>query len=137
MNIYKLFKKIKKQNGQAVVEIAIMMPFLLLIIVSIIELGIFFSDYMQLNNAVQYAGDIGKVHGTSNTTIIQALKNQCAGLNINNLAITIIPNDENNRPNGGWIFIKARYDYRFITPIISSILGNPYPMTAYTTRRIE
>lgn len=137
MKLRRFKKRTINKRGQAVVEIAIMLPFLLLIILSTIELGVFFSDYMQLNNAVQYASDIGKVRGTTNSEIVDQLNKQFEGANTNNLTVTIKPDNINNRPNGGWIFVKAEYNYRFITPIVSSVFGNPYPMTAYSTRRIE
>jgi Flp pilus assembly protein TadG len=47
------FRRARREDGQALVEFALVMPFLLLLVMAIIQFGIMLSDYSSLVNAAR------------------------------------------------------------------------------------
>lgn len=75
-----MLKKMRKQRGQSIVEWAIILPFLLLVLFSIIELAPIMNTFVKIEKAAQYGARTGAIHGTTNAEIAQAIQYNLQGL---------------------------------------------------------
>lgn len=142
-----MFKKINRKRGQAIVEWAIILPFLLLILISILELAPMMNTFLKVEKAVQYGARIGAVHGNGNDKIIEAVQfnlqgvDDVAGLSSDSpsttihqggkegstyesgrATVSIVPANKHTRVNGGWVLVEMTYDYPVYTPMLQIVL---------------
>lgn len=133
--INKIVHLIKKENGQSLVEMALVLPILLLLIFGIIEFGRIFNADLIITNASREGVRQGAV-GANDATIVQDIKNSVTILDPTQLTITISPPDTNRR-RGDELKIHIEYPVKIYTPIISNITGDPYVVKADTVMRVE
>lgn len=126
---------IKNRNGQALVEMAFILPILLLILMGIVEFGRIFNAYLIVTNASREGARYASVH-SSDTQIESAISNLTPTLEQDKLSITITPS-EGSRTSGNAVEVRIDYDIDIIAPLISAMIPNPYRVTAQTTMRIE
>jgi len=142
----------KKPNdsGQAILEIAFSLSFLLLMIMAVIDFGYMFSTKMTLQNAVRQAGRYaitgqcftsgdGSCSQSRYQSIVQTLETSSLGFitssNFSSVVTISCTNLGGNCPNmaggpGDLITIQVHYPYPFITPLIAPF----FPSHAYTIR---
>jgi hypothetical protein len=131
-----LFRKlINRTNGQGLVEMALVLPLLLLLFMGMIEFGRVFGSYIIINNLAREGARYGVV-GHSDTDIQNIILAERAYLDVDNLTITITPPLE-GRIVGNALEVEVDYELPLITPIISGILPNPLPLSAQCFMRIE
>lgn len=145
-----MFRKIR---GQSIVEWAVILPFLLLILISIVELAPLMNAFLKLEKAVQYAARVGATHRSTNLEIREAFLFNTQGmvsstgltgptiqrippsvvdsavfLEFNatgNLAthLEIAPGRIEERVNGGWVMVRAEHRYPIHTPLLRAVLN--------------
>lgn len=136
----------KKKRGQSIVEWAIILPFLLLVLFSIIELAPLMNTFIKIEKAAQYGARTGAIHGTSNDKIAQNVAFNLQGLveekdltfkgssgnqdgilysasgnGIEQTIVEIVPGSSTKRINGSWIMVRVTYRYPLYTPIIKTL----------------
>lgn len=145
---------LSKKRGQSIVEWAIILPFLLLILFSIIELAPLMNTFIKVEKAAQYGARIGAVHGNTNQEILEAVKFNLQGLvqsdftdsgttyghategrefvetasGIERTIVEIVPGNINERINGGWVMVRITYRYPVFTPVLKTLLANTSTM---------
>lgn len=67
-----------RQDGQATVEFALVLPILILVLVAIVQFGVTYSHYISLTDAVRTAARAAAVNGGSQAAA-QAAADQSAG----------------------------------------------------------
>jgi len=82
-----LSKPWDRRAGTATVELALVVPLLLLLLMGIIEFGLLFEDYMILKNAAREGARTGAT-GDSTTAITSRVENAAAELSTEDLTIT-------------------------------------------------
>ena len=141
----------ERKKGQSIVEWAIILPFLLLVLISIVELAPLMNTLMKVEKAVQYGARIGAIHGKTNAEIRDGVLFNMQGMvNSNNLNgigpysssqhdakvyaysevhqgsertyIEIVPGEIDKRINGGWVMVKVTYMHPIYTPILRVVL---------------
>lgn len=129
--------KTLKQNreGQAMVEMALVLPVLILIMFGIIEFGRVFNSYLVVTNAAREAARVGVV-GATDTEIINTVKNAAGTLKVSKLNWNITPS-ATNRVRGASLKIKVTYPVDIYAPVIGSLIGDPYMVTAQSVMRVE
>jgi len=144
-----MFKSIiKNEHGQAMVEMAIVMILLMMLIFGITEFGrIFYS-----NLAVSNGARTGARHAAVTPLTDDALKlfiaqrtfpgNETIFTNADPADgdITIVYTDilgENARGLGGTISVTVDYPVPIYAPLISTLIDNPYLVSATVEMRIE
>lgn len=127
--------KMKNQDGQALVEFAVVLPVLLLLIMGIAQFGMAFSSYLTLENASRDATRAGII-GYSDEEIHDVISTFSPGLESDKLTITITPSD-GSRTSGDTLTVKLTYNYELTVPIISSIFSNMIVLNTETSMRIE
>lgn len=135
----KVFQKLVKLNrGQSMVEMAIMLPLLLLMFFGIIEFGLMLGSYVLIHDLARDGVRAGVV-GADN----DAIKSQIIGNSVlldtdsAHLTITITPEYYSNRKVGDPLEVKIDYKHDVITPLIGSIVGSPVNMSAKYRMRTE
>lgn len=128
-------KLIRNKHGQAIVELALALPLIILLVMGTIEFGRFFHSYLLITNASREGARIA-ITGVDNTAITDRVDQVTASLN-NTKQIIISPTDQNLRVSTIPVTVTVNYDHNIITPIFDSILPNPFTLTSSTSMRME
>ncbi len=144
-NNQKLSKIWARRAGTATVELALVVPLLLLLLMGIIEFGLLFEDFMLLKNAAR-EGARTAATGASTTAIADRVENAAAQLPTEDLIITqqyglyeegswtwyplgnVSSNEEiiNNAPTGSFINIEVSYPHPLVaTGILPGLEDDP------------
>lgn len=126
---------IKDKKGQALVEMAFVLPLLLLILMGIVEFGRIFNAHLIITNASREGARYAAVHSTD-AEIEAVIDNLTSTLDQNNLTLTITPSFA-NRTSGSTVEVRIDYDIDIIAPLISAVIPDPFRITAYTVMRVE
>lgn len=129
-------------QAQAVVELAITLPILLLLMLGLINLGLLVHAQITLTHASWEGARVGatlrQISGEGDPEIIGAVHRSLAGLNIGAVQISIIP-DELARDQMSWpgprgepLTVKLTYPMQVHLPIPITV-----PLQAAATSRIE
>lgn len=132
-------KKFKQeQNGQAMVEMAIVIPILLLIVFSIIEFGWIFGAQLLVAHGSREGARHGAVHSTEadvEAQITGRVQTSASILNADELSINI--NFTNPSRRGGDVVVQVSYPVTVITPFVSAVTGSPVLVQSQTVMRVE
>lgn len=131
----------KTEKGQAIVEMALILPILLMLLFGIIEFGRILNTYMIVTEISREAARKGAVGGTD-AEIRTTVWSQAAdsGLDSSLIAesdIVITDPSSVKRPRGTTIKVRISYPVDIIAPLIGSLIGDPYVVTSQTTMRVE
>lgn len=129
-----LRRLLKSKSGQSLVEMAIILPVLLMLIFGMVEFGRILSSYLIMENLSRDAARYGVV-GHTDTEITNLIDAQNPGLDSTKLTITIDP--AGTRTRGTALTITLNYSVDIISPVISGILPNPYPLDTSCTMMVE
>ena len=128
-------KNLRNEKGQSLVEFAIILPFLLLLLMGILEFGIMLNSYLTIHNSAREGARLGIVAG-SDIEIKQLITNISPNLDTKNQIVNITPS-EGSRKSGGTLTVEVTYNYQVTIPIISNIVHNVVVLKAQTSMRIE
>ena len=111
----------RRENGQAVVEFALVLPILLLFILGIVQFGSVFRDYIALTDAVRVGGRQAAVAtsiqpDTARVPLVVAkVKNAAVNLDPTKMVITVEPVKINGTPgweSSGDVTVRATYPFK-------------------------
>jgi Flp pilus assembly protein TadG len=132
---------VRRQDGQAMVEFALVIPVLLLLVMGIIQFGILFSHYVTLTDAVRAGARQAAVSRTLPDPVVATenrLKQSAAGLEASDLVITVTPLDPTDGSatwaQGGDVTVKATYPYALNLFGVVVMSGR---IESETTERVE
>lgn len=132
MNIKKI---INNQKGQSMVELAIILPILLLIIMGIFEFGRVMNAYLTINHAAREGARAASL-GSYDTQIIEKIDTASYPLDILKLTKTISPS-KISRTRGAYAAVTVAYDFDIIIPIIQNLVPSPLHIETQVVMRIE
>jgi Flp pilus assembly protein TadG len=134
-------RHLKRQDGQAVVEFAVILPVLLLVLMAIYQFGQVFVNYMDVTGAGREGARKAAVSRTAGTCTavdslaVAAAKGAASDLNQSTLNVTVTRTCTNNAyAQGSDVAVTASYPYSI------SILGlvvSSGTLTSTTTMRVE
>lgn len=122
-------------QGQAMVEMALVLPLLLIIVIGIAEFGMMFSNYLTLNNVTRETARYASLGGSD-------IESEARGYSVsgvldrNELVIVITP-AEANRTRGDSVEVVGYYNHKLLIPFLNAILGEGIPLEAKTVMRVE
>lgn len=122
-------------NAQGLVEMALVIPVLLLLFMGIFEFGRIFGSYLEASNLAREGARYGAV-GQNDMEIEQTLKSECVFLDQDELMVSVSP-ESVDRIKGSPIEVQVDYALPLIAPFISGLVPNPFPLTAHCFMRIE
>ena len=134
------------ERGQSLVEMALLMPILVLILMALFDFGRAIYAYNTVSNAARDGVRLAIVdQRTSGSTYLAAIEaaNQATGLGLDptdaSEVLVQFPNPLSNCSSPGIgcpVSVKVSYQFSPITPIISSIIG-PFEVSSTTELPIE
>ena len=127
--------KIKNNRGQSIVELAILLPVLVMIMLGILQLGLVFNAYTMISNGAREGARTAAVGGDDSAVLVSTGANT-SNLNADKLAVTITPS-AGSRVSGDAVVVNISYDVDVIVPLIGGIIGNPIELNASSTMRVE
>jgi len=127
-------KKMKNKKGQSIVELALLLPVILMLLLGIVEFGRVYGAYMVITNASRQGARVGAVGG-DDVAIGDAVKDSANTLDQG--ALLWIPTRSGEGGVGETITVTVTYDIQLYAPFIGSFTGNPIHMEAATSMRIE
>lgn len=140
MKIQRKSKKDKKEDGQAMVEFALILPVFLLILCGIIDFGWLFYNQLSLNNACREGARYAVVHTAEDGETLSIINH------IENTTTTVFANDgvdisvtysSPNDPTSGDITVSMEAEISFFTPVLSTILGKEKTITSTVIMKVE
>lgn len=99
------------------------------------EISRILHSYLVLTSASREGARVGAV-GASDDAIRERVKEVAATLNLTDEDITITP-EQSLRLPGTALKVQVRYSVELVTPILSSLVANPFPLAAETIMRVE
>lgn len=126
---------ISGKQGQSLVELAVILPLLLLLVMGTIEFGRLFGSYLVMENLSRSAARYGVV-GHTDQEIRDLIADQNPFLRSDRLVISISPSETLRNP-GDPLTVSLEYTLDLMTPFMSDILPNPFPLSASCTMMVE
>ncbi len=122
----------RRQRGQELAEYALALPVILLILMSILDLGRVVYVYSALHNSVREGARYGIIYPTDVVTIETVVRAKAVGLNPLELSVTVV------QPDLQTIQVRATYQFIAITPIVGALVGaNQWIVGSQATMRVE
>ncbi|WP_258359148.1 TadE/TadG family type IV pilus assembly protein [Moorella sulfitireducens] len=123
------------RRAQALVELALILPLLLLIVMGSLDTGRILHSYLVLSSAGREGARVGSVGG-DDAEIRERVMEVAPTLNLTESDISVIP-EQGLRNPGTPLTVKVTCRIEFITPFLDGLLPSPFPLTAVTTMRVE
>ena len=125
----------RSQNGQAIVEFALVLPILMAILLGIIQFGILYNNYVTLTDAARAGARKAAVsrHGNPSTAGCNTARNSASSLDQAKLTCSVATVGPLDRP-GADATVTLTYPYSISLLGIAVKAGN---LQAKTTERIE
>ena len=130
-----MVKRRRRQSGQALVEIALVLPILLMVLMGIIDFGRVFHGYLAVTNAARAAVRQAAV-GASDALVIQTAMDSSSTLDISQVTVTVSPSLFQRYP-GGSITVQVQYNLAILTPIVRSFMPNPLTINGKAVMILE
>lgn len=116
-----------KRDGQAMVELAIVLPVLLLLIMAIADFGRIFHSYLIISNASREGARVALIN--YDVDQIRDRVTETAS-SLSDTVETDITNSDQQ------VTVRVIYRVNLVAPLISHILPNPFTIRASTTTYI-
>lgn len=128
-------KLYKREQGQAIVEMALVIPLFFLLLFAVIEMGRVGFAYVTVSNAARMGVRVASVGGTD-LDIQNNVLAAAPTLNLAELTLQITPT-EANRQSGQSVDVLITYPVHLILPLISDVLPNPFIVSSHLSMRME
>ncbi|MFZ3577019.1 TadE/TadG family type IV pilus assembly protein [Virgibacillus sp. DJP39] len=126
---------IREEKGQSLVEMALILPVLLLLLVGIIDIGRMTIMYSSLHFTAQETVRLGGL-GETDTELVQFARNNLSMGDPTKLLVDITPQPE-MRESGEYITVNLDYTLTPFTPFIETIFPESLVLSVDSTIRIE
>lgn len=128
-------KLIRDRRGQAMVEMALVLPILIIFLLAIMEGGRLFASYLELENAAREGARSAAI-GKNDVETAVYIKDQLRLLDpaSGDLEIDIAPS---TRTTGEPVSVSVYHKVNILTPLISDIIGSPFQLQARVVTRVE
>ena len=119
----KIFRYLKQNRGQAVVETALVMPILILVLFGIVEFGQVINQYIVLTAAAREGARAAAV--SDDTAARNAVTDAVANISNNGLSVTSAYQD-GIRVQGKSVTVTVRKPIEVNTPVIRDIIESAF-----------
>ena len=133
-------KKCRGEDGQAMVEFALILPIFLLILCGIIDFGWLFYNQLSLNNACREGARYAVVNtaeGNGTQAIINHIENATTTVFANDGVRIDIEYTTPSDPTAGDVTVSMEADISFFTPVLSTVLGEEKTITSTVVMKVE
>ncbi len=133
-------KKSRREDGQAMVEFALILPIFLLILCGILDFGWLFYNQLSLNNACREGARYAVVHTAENAdtqAIINHIEETTTTVFANGGVDIKVEYTSPADPTSGDIKVSMQADISFFTPVLSTVLGKEKTITSTVIMKVE
>lgn len=130
-----LQRRFRGERGQALVEMALVLPLLLLLIFGIVEFGRIGHAYLTLNHAAREGARLG-ITGAADEEVIDRINYASGMLNSEELEIRVDPS-LSDRISGDEFVVELSYELPIYMPLPVDIIPNPLPLQGRSLMRME
>ncbi len=124
--------KNRLQRGQDLMEYALVLPIMLLILMSILDLGRVVYVYSSLHNSVRDGARYGIISPTDSAGIQSVVFDKAVGLDPADLVVSVV------QPNQETIQVGATDQFTAVSPVVAALIGgNPWEVGSQATMRVE
>lgn len=113
-------KRGSRNDGQALVEMAIALPLLILVIIGIFEIALMANAYLTVQHAAREAVRVG-ITGASNATILVRAQSAASNLDSGRLQVEPAPPLPEARTTGTDLAVTVSYRYEPVTPLFGPL----------------
>ena len=132
-----IIKKMKKEDGQAIVELAISLPILIMILCAIIDFGWLFMNQNSIDYASREGARYAIVHSSSKSAIEAHIRAIAPENNATTAEINITFTNVSN-PRLGDVVIEISDDVAILTPIVGVFVqGETMNLSSSCTMKVE
>ena len=128
------------ERGQAVVELALILPVIVTLIFGALDVGRLFNAQIVVTEAAREGARLATTEctlspSTCYSDVVTRVDNAMTGLTVSNSTVTLSPGPY---VSGDTVTVQVHYTISFITPWISSLIpGSPFTLSGATTMRLE
>ncbi len=137
---HRLFRKVKDEKGQAMVEMALVLPILLLLLCGILDFGWLFYNQLSLNNAAREGARYAVVNteNADRDNLIHAhIISETTHVFTDDVDITVTYSNATN-PLIGDVTVRLSTDMRILTPVLGIFNGSQTKtIISSVTMRVE
>jgi Flp pilus assembly protein TadG len=131
-------RRFRREDGQAMVEFALILPLLILLLCGIIDFGWIFGNQITMNNASREAARFMAINYDSDKTLEQnetvaegIMQARLSTMDDASLVVTLAV-------SGDTVTVSAAYPLPILTPLLSTILGDDtINIDSSTSMRLE
>ncbi|HBV98145.1 MAG: hypothetical protein JL50_00440 [Peptococcaceae bacterium BICA1-7] len=125
----------KNDRGQAMVELALVLPILLVLFMGVIEFGRVYHSYLVITNASREGARVAILGGTDQA--VSARVGEVTG-NLDQTKLqTVVTPVPAGRTSGTLAEIDVQYQVSLVFPLFDIVLPNPLPLSSKTVMRVE
>jgi Flp pilus assembly protein TadG len=131
----------RREDGQAMTELALVLPIFAVLLLAIVQFGIVFNNYLTLTDATRAGARkaaVSRFIGDNGASAVQAVKTAASGLDQSTLVPTVTSTDVNGAADwttpGDVVTVTATYPYTINILGFSVQSGN---LTSTTKERLE
>lgn len=128
-------KVLRDKRGQSLVELALVMPMVLLLLMGVVEFGRMFHSYLVITQGSREGARLAVV-GESDAAIVERVREVTASLDQDMLTIDIQPG-EDDRVRGVAVKVIVNFKLKLIVPDVMDIIPDPLTISASTVMRME
>lgn len=125
----------KEEKGQALTELMLVLPLLLVIILATIQFGYIFNHYLVLTGLARDGARIGSVTN-DDAEIRKVIEENNPTLDITKLTISITP-PESQRKRGDRVQVQIDYPVAIIVPFVDYFSSDTFSIRSSMTMRVE
>ncbi len=125
-------RKSKTEQGQATVEMALVLPILIWLLVGLVDVARMASAFLIVQHASREAVRLG-ITGATDAQVTARARATAATLEPNLLTITVSP--AGSRTTGSDMTVTIQYRYRVLA--LMGIIGGEVPLSSALTARVE
>jgi Flp pilus assembly protein TadG len=123
------------RKGQAAVELALILPVLVLLLLGMLQVGIVLQDYLQLQQAVEQGARAASL-GAADATIQQTVDSAAPSLSPSALTVTVSPAAA-ERQSGTEITVQGSYGISISIPLLTPLIGGQLEISSQSVMRME
>jgi Flp pilus assembly protein TadG len=125
-------RRLRGRDGQATVEMALVVPVLVLLLFGIAEFGRLLFAYATIQDAAWAGARLGVIPGTTTAQIVQQVDQTASLLDQSQLSATVTEPNDPPYP-GDPLTVTVSYNFNFLV----GLFGGPITLQAASTLRVE
>lgn len=134
----------RESKGQYLLDFALALPLVLLLCMTVLEVGNISYSYLIINQASREAAKMGMT-GEPDPEIVNRIYQICSRLDVSRLTVEIRPVNVQDSDGGFHLYrgqgvplsVKIGYQVYSLTPLRDVILPGPFPIQARSITRVD